>query len=155
MSSVLTPTNEPKEYAPSVDERQALQQQVDRVAEEKRLARLDPGPSWREWVFYDAMKWWLAVLLLIGDSLLIVQWFILGSAIGLALSLVAVVYAEFLLYRYLWTRPPPRSTRRRGPFHRTWYRPVEIGRWTPEADFARRHGYRPGTDDGPAPDEFL
>ena len=139
----------------NLQDKYALQERLDRVAEEKRLALLAAGPSWREWVYYEAIKWWLAIGLLIADSLLVVQWLVWGNYLGLGLSLAAVVYAEFLLYRYLWTRPPPPSTRRRVPFRRTWYRPVEIGRWTPEADYIRVHGRRPDSEGGPTPDEFL
>lgn len=157
MAHLLGPPDDTEPKESDARERQALRERLDRVAAEKRAALLDPGPTWREWVFYEALKWWLTIVLLIVDSLLIVQWFIWGSYLGLTLSLVLTLYAEFLLYRYLWTRPPPRATRRDTRFHRTWYRPVEYGRWTPEAEFARSHGGQRYTsaDDGPSPEEFL
>lgn len=154
--TILTPPPEPGSKEVSAEERRRLREQIDRVIQEKEEALRDPGPSWREWVYYEALRWWLAIGLLILDSFLAVQWLTWGSYLGLGASLAPAVYAEFLLYRYLWTRPAPPSTRRRGPFRRSWYRPVEYGRWTPEADYARAHGRRPEIDSGgPAPEEFL
>lgn len=156
MAPILTPAQEPEDKTRSAAERRVLKEKIDLVAEEKRLALVNPGPTWREWVFFEAFKWWFAIAFLILDSLLIVQWFIWGSYLGLVISVALAVYAEFLLYRYLWTRPRTAHERRRAPFRPSWHRPVECGRWTPEAEFARQQGTVFGAhDDGPNPEEFL
>lgn len=141
MASVLHPTE--KSQSASTEGTSEFdaetRERIEAAAEEKRRAREAPGLSWHDWLYYEAFKWWLVIALLIVDSWLVAEWFTLGSYVGLLLSLVGAIYAEFLLYRYLWYRPDPESPRRwRGEFHRTWVRPVEYGRWTPEAKRARR-----------------
>lgn len=126
-----------------------------REEEEKRAALLEPGLTWHEWTYYRAIPWWLGIALLTVDGWIVVTWFDLGSAVGLVLSLAAAIYLEFLLYRYLWYRPDPALKRPRGPFHPTWFRPVEFGRWTPEADSRRRGGPVPSSSEAPRPEEFL
>jgi hypothetical protein len=156
VSPLLNPPEDTTPKEPDPRERELLRQRLKQVAEEKKAALLDVGPTWREWAYYEAFKWWLALVLLIVDSWIIVQWFSWGSELGLTLTLGLAIYAEYLLYRYLWTRPPPPATRRHEPFRRTWYRPVEIGRWTPEAAFLRSHGGQGSLpDEGPSPEEFL
>lgn len=152
--TLLTPPKDREES--TAEERQRLREQIERVVQEKQEALLDPGPTWHDWAYYVALKWWIAVALIVLDSLLAAQWLTWGNYLGLGLSLLLALYAEFLLYRYLWARPAPASTRRHGPFRRSWYRPVEYGRWTPEADYARTHGHPPEIDaGGPVLEEFL
>jgi hypothetical protein len=127
----------------------------DRVAAEKARALKEPGPSWRQWLYHTAFRGWYALGILIADANLIVFWIEAHSLLGGVLSLVAALYAEFVLYAYLWYRPSPDHPPAR-PFRRTWFRPREYGRWTPEADLVRS-GYPIYTSgpEGPSPREFL
>ncbi|MGI0071431.1 MAG: hypothetical protein ACRECT_05130 [Thermoplasmata archaeon] len=135
--------------------RQALREQLERVAEEKRRALADPGPGWREWWFQNGARWWLGLGLLIVDAWIIVEGLDLGAWIALFPALVGAIYAEFLLWRFLWYVPSYDAPRRRGPFRATWTRPVQYGRWTPEGAAARAGPRSVGSDDGPRPEEFL
>jgi hypothetical protein len=125
---------------------------VDQVAAEKQAALLDPGASWREWWLQSGAKWYLGFGFLVADGLLIDSWVVPGLYVGL-LSLVPAVYAEYLAWQYLWYRPgelPPDQRRRR----RRWYfHPLPVGRWTPEAELARKGELIP--TDQPSPSEFL
>jgi hypothetical protein len=142
------------------DEELALEEQLARVREEKRLALLDPGPSWSQWFCFGAAKWYVVL-----GYLILLTWEIgyllapTNAPVDEVLPVVAVtLYGEFLLYRFLWYRPSSlavsRSTRT-GGFHRSWLRPVQYGRWTPEGVNARAG--RPPIDpsQGPDPREFL
>ena len=146
MASVLHPTEKPEgpaESPPEFDE--ATRERIEIVAEEKKKALEEPGPSWRDWLYYEAFKWWLAIALLVVDSWVVAQWLELSATVGVnlavvgaVLSILGAIYVEFLLYRYLWYRPHPDAPRlRRGQFRRSWMRPVEYGRWTPEAKRVR------------------
>lgn len=127
----------------------------DRVAYEKELARRIPDIPWRQWALYSGLKVWLGLGFLIVDSILAAFWVENQGYVALALSLALVVYLEFLLYRYLWYVPSEDHAPRRGPFKPSWHRPVEFGRWTPEAARARA-GLGPTTaPQGPDPREFL
>jgi len=137
------------------EEEAALRAQMDRVEEEKRLARLDPGPTWREWFLFDASKWWVVLFLLVADSWIVVGWLPTGNIVGMVLSLAAAVYAEYLLGQFLWHRPAPRPTRAAGGFRPTWYHPFPYGRWTPEGLEAKTTGAPVVTDGTPDPKEFL
>lgn len=153
MAPILTPPPGPDRDALTPQESRALKNRMDRVAEEKAEALKDPGPTWREWAFYEGFKWWFAIMFLIADSWVVVQWLYWGSYVGMGISLAVAFYVEFLVYRVLWTRPGPH--RRRTAFRPTWYRPVEIGWWTPEADLAR-HGIAPPADpEAPQAEDFL
>ena len=121
--------------------------------EEKRRAREMPGPSWKEWLYFTALKWWIGILFLIVDSWIVVTFLEAGSTIELIAATAAAVFLEYLLYVYLWRRPAlerrPRARARRWP-------PVEVGRWTPEAWAARAAGRRPTAPTEAAdPREFL
>jgi len=122
-------------------------------AEEKRRAVEEPGPSWREWFYFTALRWWFGILFLIVDSWIAAGFIELGSLVGLVAGLLAAVYLEYLVYVYLWRRPEPtRHVRLRRP---RWP-PVEVGRWTPEAFAARAAGQRPTVPaDTADPREFL
>jgi len=136
------------------EERAALVAQMDRVREEKQAALRAPGPTWREWFYYDAMKWWIGLGFLIVD-VWIVGWWVEGAPFvaGLA-ALIFAIYLEFLGFRFLWYRPKETTACRRGAFRPSWTRPVEFGRWTPEFQLVRQGALVPGADEGPSPKEF-
>jgi hypothetical protein len=136
-------------------QRQILRDQLDRVAEEKRRALDDPGPSWHDWFYFDAAKWFVGLGFLIIDAWIIVTCLDAGVAIAVFPALVAALYLEFLGYQFLWYEPRPGGPRRRGPARRSWVRPVAQGRWTPEGVRAREHPSSAAPDQGPAPEEFL
>ncbi len=136
MASKLFPTDEPRAKEPvdsfgSLDS--ASRRKLEKVADEKRRALAEPGKSWHDWFYFDALRGWGVIGFLIVDSWIAVQWILLGSYVGLGLSLVLACYLEFLLFRFLWYRPElPYRRSRRTPFRRTLLRPVEVGLWTPE-----------------------
>ena len=134
---------------------------VDRIQEEKRTALADKGIPWKEWWFYSASKWYVVLLFLVVDVWALVAWAD-GGGVYLLPVLAGLAYLEFLLYQYLYYRSPTRNQRRSASVRRTWYRPVEFGRWTPEGERARTGRARvPGAeegavgDEGPSPDEFF
>jgi hypothetical protein len=132
----------------------AYRERIEQVVEEKRRALEDPGPPWKEWFFHDGAKWWVGLSFFVIDT-----WFFVGGleaglfALGLLL-LVPATYLQLLLWRFLWYRP---SIDRpvRGDFHRSWLRPVEFGRWTPEGVVVRTQGREALGPRGPNPREFL
>jgi hypothetical protein len=126
---------------------------VEAVAAEKKAALADPGPPWREWFLRSALKWYLGLGFLIVDGILFDSWLVAGLwQVGLV-SLALALYAEVLVWQYLWYRPAEvRPGYHRAP-RRLWIHPVRYGRWTPEADLAR-HGGTPPIDQ-PEPSEFL
>jgi hypothetical protein len=124
--------------------------------ETKAQALADPGPSWKEWFFYEFARAWIILGFFIADSVIFVLWAVPFNGPAMATSLVGALYLEFLAYRVLWYRANPDEEYRRVEFHRTWTRPVQFGLWTPE--FARlRRGVDPMGDAprGPDPAEFL
>lgn len=136
-------------------QRQALREQLDRVAEEKRRALEDPGPSWREWFYNTAGKWWIGLGFLIVDSWIIVAGIQSSAPIVTLPAAVAAIYLEFLAWQYLWRRPSFDTPRRRKRFRPTWYALTQYGRWTSEGAAARNHPSVTGSDEGPRPEEFL
>ncbi len=128
----------------------------DRRAERRRLAALadaDPGPSWREWLFGEAFKWWLGLALLIVDGWIVAGWIEAGALVPLVLSISAAIYLEYLLYQYLWH---PYRPELRGKFRRSWLHPFEVGRWCPEHARLRQGGVVPVEEGaGPDPRNFL
>ncbi len=126
----------------------------DRVAVEKARALREPGPSWRQWMFQSALRAYYVLGILVADVQVVVFWYEEGSAVGLVVSLALALYLEFLLYRYLWYRPPPEALTS-GKFHPTWIRPAEYGRWTVEADLVRAGISIRRTEEGPNLKEFL
>jgi len=132
----------------------------DRVALEKARALAEPGPNWRTWFFQRALRAYYFLGVLIADAQVVVFWIELPNvpapvlAVGSVLSLVAALYLELLIYRYFWYRPRVDVSRVRR-FHRTWLRPCEYGRWTPEADLAAAGEPVYPTGEGPNPKEFL
>lgn len=158
MASVLHPTEkpEPSQPAPGDEFDDSTRATIEQVAEEKRRARAEPGASWHDWLYFQAFKWWIVIAYLVIDSWIAAEWVTLGNYIGLTFSLIAAVYAEFLLFQYLWYRPDPDAPRlRRGEFRPSWARPVEVGRWTPEATLARRGIPWDAEADAVDPKEFL
>ncbi|MCI4373445.1 MAG: hypothetical protein L3K02_07390 [Thermoplasmata archaeon] len=147
-----TPLGSPGDAMPG--DEMAYRERLEEVQEEKRAALLDPGPPWKEWFLHDGAKWWVGLGFLVIDT-----WFVAGGLEGglLALGLVLLIpttYLEFLLWRFLWYRPPfDRPVR--GDFHRSWIRPVEFGRWTPEGNYVQAHGRAALGPQGPNPREFI
>ncbi len=131
-----------------------LRTQLDRVAEEKRRALADPGPSWREWWFHHAAKWYVLLGLLIGDLWLVTLGVETGGLAFALVALIGLLYGEFLLYRFLWYRPRDEGRHAAGSFRPTFLRPVRYGRWTPEADYVRAGGQLDADDDGAKLHEF-
>jgi hypothetical protein len=127
----------------------------DIEGQEKQAALQEPGPSWHEWFFFSASKMWVGIGLLILDTWIVVIFTEAGNYVALGLSLAAALYADFLLFRFLWYRPDPHTPAARGPFHPTWFRPVQYGRWTPEAERIRMGMPVAAPEGGPDPREFL
>lgn len=136
-------------------ERAALRTQLDAVAEEKRRALEHPGPSWHDWWYFSGSKWYVLIGFLILDTWAGGFWVEAGYAALAVVSVIALLYAEFLLYEYLWHRPKLPERGRAPPFRRTWWRPVEVGRWTPEAAGRARSRGSPRDDDTPDVHEFV
>ncbi|MEM0129371.1 MAG: small VCP/p97-interacting protein [Thermoplasmata archaeon] len=160
MAPILTPKDDPKGASDGSSSRldPETRRRLEAVAEEKRRAREEPGPSWHDWLYFQAFKWWLVIVFLILDSWVTVQLLEMGAIWAIAPALAASVYAEYLLYACLWYRPDPEEPRRRRgvPFRRSLWRPVEMGRWTPERALRDRQilAGDPGLE-GVDPDEFL
>jgi hypothetical protein len=129
---------------------------VDKETRKQALA--EPGPSWREYFYYSFAKVWTVLAFFIIDSFDVVTFAVPFNPAAIVGTLILVVYAEFLLYEYLWHRPSePVRGRLRQPFHATWYRPFPYGRWTEEADLIRegRATRQDIVDSAPDPEEFL
>ncbi len=141
------------------DEEAALAETLDRVDQEKRLALLDPGPTWKEWFFHSHAKLWVGLSFLILDAFIFGTWISDGSfpashIVGAALSLAVGLYGEVLLWRYLWRVPGDDEPILGSRFRPSWKALREFGRWTPEAAELRAHPPA-ATDGGPDPGEFL
>ena len=128
----------------------------DPRAERRRWAALadaDPGPSWREWLYGEAFKWWLGLALIVVDGWIVAYWIEVAALVPLLVSVAAAIYLEYLLYQYLWH---PYAPELRGHFRPTWYHPFEVGRWCPEHDRVRQGLPDPDeTTPGPDPRNFL
>ncbi len=123
------------------------------VDHEREAALRAPGPSWSDWLYSQAIRWWLGIALLIVDTWIAAGWIEIGAWIPLAVSLVAALYLEYLLFQYLWH---PYDPELRGRFRRSWHTPVEVGRWAPDRERALRGDLGPdGEARGPDPKEFL
>ena len=124
-------------------------------AQTRKEALAAAGPSWREWFYYDFLRHWAALGFLVVDVWVALTFYFLPLPLaGVPASLAAAIYLEFLAYRWLWYRPEPGSRGSAAEFRRTWLRPREFGRWTPENDRARS-GMAPFPRAGPDPREFL
>jgi hypothetical protein len=128
---------------------------LDEEARKRALA--DPGPSWRDWFYYEFAKVWTALGFFIVDALIIAS-FLQPLQLQFMLPiLAAALYGEFYAFRYLWARLPAEKVTRSGrPFKRSWLTPFAYGRWTPEGERARA-GLEPldPSAAGPDPREFL
>jgi hypothetical protein len=124
--------------------------------ETRQAALADPGPSWREWFYFDFARAWIVLLFFVVDSWVVAIFLIPLNLYGMVPSLIGAVYAEILAYRYLWARPRrDRSMLSGETFKPTWLTPVRWGRWTPEA-WRVRAGLDPEPGrTGPDPREFL
>ena len=124
--------------------------------EQKKRSVAEPGPAWREWFYFEFVKVWGILGLLVADSWLAVTFAVPLNLPVLVAGLAVAFYLEFLLYRFLWYRPDPEESYQRDGFRRTWTRPAQFGRWTTEA-WRAREGLNPMPDarHGPDPREFL
>jgi hypothetical protein len=153
------PSGRPDPRDVSAEEEEDLADRMAAVRREKREALGDPGPSWRDWFVYSAAKWYVVL-----GFLIILVWEVglwdypTRLSLGIVIPVVgASMYAEYLLYQYLWHRPPSasRSTRARHEWHSRWIHPVLYGRWTPEAADIRAGRAIPPPASGTDPREFL
>ncbi len=160
MAPILGPEPARPETERSIEEDALLTDRLDRVEEEKREALKDPGPTWKEWWYYQASKWYVLIGLLVVDVWAFAEWADLANQgstylwIPGSVSLVLLAYGEFLLYSYLYYRPEDRAGGRRRSHRPSWLQPFAVGRWTPEGAL-RRSGVPLAGDEGPSPDEFL
>ncbi len=159
MASVLHPSEgrDDRSELPAPEFDTATREKIEAAADEKERARREPGLSWHDWLYFQAFKWWLVIGFVVVDGMLVAQWIEINAAWAIAPTLIVAAYLEFLLFMALWYRPDPETLRRRrrAPFRPTWYRPTEVGRWTPEATLRQRlppDSYAPDAVD---PEEFL
>ncbi|HYK94072.1 MAG TPA: hypothetical protein VEY07_08560 [Thermoplasmata archaeon] len=126
--------------------------------EERQKAIEDPGPSWREWFFFSFAKVWTLLAFFIIDVFVFVTFADPFVVWALVPSMALAIYGEYLLYEFLWFRPPlEKISEWRREFHPTWFRPVRFGRWTVEGERVRAGGplLPPGEEPYPDPNEFL
>jgi hypothetical protein len=141
---------------------------IPKPTEEERAAALaHRGPSWRAWFLTSFSMVYLGLALLTVDVIVASSWVQARLDLGaLAALMIALLYAEYLLYQYLWHRPehdvsrssvrtgPGLAGRRRALGWRFWIHPFPRGRWTHHFPEGRRGGPA-GAADGPTPEEFL
>ena len=126
--------------------------------EEREKALAEAGPSWRQWFYFSFAKVWTLLAFFILDVFVFATFAQPFLPLALFPSLALALYAEYLLYEYLWFRPPiEKLFEWRKAFRRTWYRPVPMGRWTVEAEKLRGGVpvFPPGAEPHPDPEEFL
>ncbi len=107
--------------------------------EERKRALEDPGPSWREWVYGSMLKIYIPLGFLIADTWIVGAWVepfrsigALPAAVGAIASVAPALYGEYVLFEYLYARPPGDPSRSvREEFRPTVRRPFQYGRWTP------------------------
>ncbi len=121
-------------------------------ASEREALIREPGPSWREWLYAQAFRWWLGLAYLIVDAWILAGWVEVGAWLPLAGSLAAAIYLEYVLWQYLWHVYDPEL---RGKFRASWHSPVEVGRWSPDRDRVLKGDLAPTPGTGPDPREFL
>lgn len=159
MGRMLEPTPPLETLHESPEEAARFRAAAEEIDTEKQRALSEPGPSWKDWWYFSASRWYMVLLFLIVDA-----WVLLTPRpsllfLGLAVT-IALAYAEFVFYQYLYHRPHPERRHRGARFRRTWYRPFEIGRWTPEGTAIRTGVHRrdeviPSAEEGPTPEEFF
>ena len=103
----------------------------------REQALKDTGPTWGEWLVGPFAKVWVALGLFVVDSWIFVVWAVPINVAGLVLSLLAAVYLEFLLWRFLWYAPDREDDLRNLPFKPRWDRLTRFGRWTPQSSRLR------------------
>jgi len=124
----------------------------DEVEEQKQRALADPGPSWKDWLYFSHLKWWMGLLFLVVDAWIVVTFLVVQSWLLLAASTAVAVYLEILIWGYLWHRPDPER-----PSYDRRFRglPYQVGRWTPEGAQLRATGKLTVGEKSPDPREFL
>jgi hypothetical protein len=141
--------------APSTGGIDSLDLPAPRTRGERRAIIAIPGPTWRQWFYYDFLKMWLGLACFIADVLVVVTWIRPLDIPAMTLSLVGAIYLEFLLFRYLWYRPTYAEDAGK-PFRPSWTRLTKYGRWTPEAELAGTgRSAQLIQSDAPRPEEFL
>ena len=128
---------------------------IDRVEAEKQAARDAPDIPWGTWWYQSGSKWYVAVGFLILDVWIASAGYSFGLGALLFVPIIPALYAEFLLYRYLYYVPDIDEPVPAGRFRPTWIRPVRYGRWTEEGAAARAGRAVGATEAGPDPKEFL
>lgn len=123
----------------------------DSVALDRGALTAAPAPSWREWLYGHAFRWWIGLVSLIVDAWIVAGWIQVRGWLPLFGSLAAVVYLEFVLWQYLFHPYKPQI---RGKFRATWYAPFKVGRWSPDREGGLKLEIGP-VDRGPDPREFL
>ncbi len=143
--------------ATSSEEAAEYESERERIAEAKRRALADPGPSWRAWFLHDNSRWWIGLGFLIVDSWIFGYFVETGEILGLVPALVGAVFLEYLATLYLWHRPSDKDLERPRGQRRPWWSPFPYGRWTPEADRARagKPALLPPGESTPDANEFL
>lgn len=129
--------------------------------EARRKALADPGPSWTEWFYRSFARTWIVLGFFIGDLFVAALFSVPLDIPALIVGLALAVYAEWLLYQYLWHTPGTRYHHRSDEaFTRSWVYPVRYGRWTEEAALVRAgrlpvYAELEDEQTGPDPREFL
>jgi hypothetical protein len=123
----------------------------DLTEEQRQAALVDPGPTWREYFYYSFVKVWVCLGFFVLDAVLVASLLNPLQLVALVLAVPLAIYAEYVLYMYLWYRPSlAHALSRREEFRPSWRLPVEFGRWTPESDRIRR-GLDPFLRRAPSP----
>ena len=116
----------------------------------------EPGPSWREWTYSTLFKAYLGLALLILDGFALVTleesnivWLQWATVPAIPL----VLFANYLLYAFLWASPPEEGPTRRH-FRPSLRHPFYVGRWHPDRKDALGRIRKPEGEEVP-PDEFV
>lgn len=160
MGRIFLPGSGSEKRESTLEERRRFREAAEEIDAQKRHALAQPGPSWHDWWYYRASKWYVVLFYFVVDG---TCFSLLGMLLGYfsVPVVVAIVYGEFALYQYLYHRTNLDTRHRGETFRRTWYRPFDVGRWTPEGTARRAGALRgprePGvpTDEGPKPEEFF
>ncbi|MGA8604737.1 MAG: hypothetical protein WB788_06730 [Thermoplasmata archaeon] len=152
MSSNNSPTSGSVAFGEPDPEDREERRRLGLTEKEREALIHEPGPSWREWFYTQAFRWWLGLAFLIIDAWIVAGWLQVNAWLPLAASLVAAIYLEFLLWQYLWHVYNPEL---RGKFRPSWHSPFEVGRWSPDRERVLRGDVSPTPGSGPDPREFL
>ncbi len=99
----------------------------------REQALKDPGPTWGEWLVGPFAKVWVALGFFVVDSWIFVLWAAPFDLTAMIASLLAGVYLQFLLWRFLWYAPDREDDLHSLPFRPNWARLTRFGRWTPQS----------------------